>query len=253
MGENNLPDYRKPPVIEVVSGIAFEKLDKFKGPHIGLFWQRLRDEFPYCEHAVPLDLTDFRELPLPRMWFLNKEKNGLIQLQNNRFVYNWRKIRDDENYPRYREVIRAFKQNLDIFRVFLNEEGFEPLKLTNCELSYINHIPKGTGWDSFSKIHNTLPDLCWRSDLKRFLPDPNGLGWNLQFPLPNNNGNLNVDLKHAYRKKDSLPMLIFEISAQGLNSNKSLDAIWDWFEIAHEWIVRGFADLTSLDVQKEFW
>ena len=38
---HSLPDYKKPPVIEVVCGISFETIEKFRGPHLGLFWPLL--------------------------------------------------------------------------------------------------------------------------------------------------------------------------------------------------------------------
>ena len=43
-------------------------------------------------------------------------------------------------------------------------------------------------------------------------------------------------------------MLILQITATGLGADKSNDALWKWFEIAHEWIVCGFTDLTGATI-----
>ena len=256
----SLPSYKKPPVIEVVCGIVFKRIEHFKAPHLGLFWQKLRDDYPTCQHATPLgfppkpsDQAIEFELPLPRLWFVNKKKNGLIQLQNNRFLYNWRKIHQEELYPHYRMVINAFKTNFDIFKEFLGEEDLGSLNPTECELTYINHILKGEGWESVADIHDVLPDLDWHSDKKRFLPDPRHLGWQASFALPEDRGQLHVKLEQASRRIDNRPVFILEISARGLGSDKSLDAIWNWFELAHKWIVCGFTDLTGKKIQTSIW
>jgi uncharacterized protein (TIGR04255 family) len=252
----SLPDYKKPPVIEVVCGISFETIEKFKGPHLGLFWQMLRKKFPVCEHAQRLEFAAPPELDLknylPRMWFINEEKNMLIQLQNDRFFFNWRRMKQEEAYPRYNTIIEAFKANLGIFHKFLEEENLGSVKPIKCELTYINHIPKGEGWDSLGDINEVFRDLTWSSD-KRFLPPPVAVGGQVIFSLPKDNGRLNVSLQHGERKIDRHPMLILQITATGLGGDKSNDAVWEWFEIAHEWIVCGFSDLTGATIQKDIW
>ena len=105
---DGLPDYNSPPISEVVCGISFEPLVEQKIPHYGLFWNTIREDFPNCEHAPPLIDTDkesqlTNEIPLPRVWLINKSNNLLIQLQNNRFIYNWRRLKSDDNYPRFKE------------------------------------------------------------------------------------------------------------------------------------------------------
>ncbi len=257
------PSYKNPPVIEVVCGVDFKRIQQFKAPHLGLFWQKLRADYPICQHAPPLGFPpkpsgpeiEF-ELPpflLPRIWFINEQNNGLIQIQNDRFLYNWRRMDEKESYPRYRNVIEAFRANLELFERFLAEENLDPLIPIECELTYINHILKGEGWESIAHIHKVLPDLNWRSNNKRFLPEPRDLGWRTSFALPEDKGLLNVKLNHASRKIDNRPVFVLEISARGLGADKSLDAMWSWFEIAHEWIVWGFTDLTGKEVQATIW
>ena len=251
----SLPDYKKPPVIEVVCGISFETIEKFKGPHLGLFWQKVRKKFPLCEHAQRLESTppkiDFKDY-LPRMWFINEDQNMLIQLQNNKFFFNWRKIQKDEAYPRYKTIIKHFKTNLRIFHEFLEEENLGSVKPEKCELTYINHIPKGEGWNSLGDISEVFRDFTWSSG-QRFLPSPVGIGGQALFALPNDNGRLNVTLQHGERKIDKHPMLILQITATGLGANKSNDVVWEWFNVAHEWIVCGFTDLTGATIQKDIW
>lgn len=193
------------------------------------------------------------KLPLPRLWFINEEKNGLIQLQENMFFYNWRKIQPEESYPRYNTVIKTFTLNLKMFTEFIEDEKLGILEPVDCELTYINDIVKGEGWETIADIHKVIPELNWRSNDQRFLPEPLNLGWKTLYALPEDKGRFIVKLDQATRKIDNQPMFRLEISARGLGVDKSLDAVWDWFEIAHEWIVKGFTDITSEEIQKSIW
>lgn len=254
----SLPDYGNPPVIEVVCGLVFEKLEKFRAPHLGLFWQKIRNDFPTCQHAPTLGFPPdppefFGELPLPRVWYINEHDDRLIQLQNDRFFYNWRRIQPDDTYPRYATIIEAFKANLNILEKFFNEESLGSIKPVGCELSYINHIPKGDGWDSLFEINNVFPDLAWHDTDNRFLPVPVHWGWDTQFALPEDRGNLLIKLRHQTRKVDKLPFFNLHIEARGLGGDKSWDSVWKWFDLAHEWIVLGFTDLTNSKVQNKVW
>jgi uncharacterized protein (TIGR04255 family) len=253
------PDYEKPPVIEVVCGIVFEKIEQFKGAHLGLFWQKVRKGFPKCEHAPPLgfspESTDLmKNLPLPRMWFVSEEDDRLIQLQNDRMLYNWRKVEGKELYPRYDTIIEPFKNNLEVLRQFLEEEDLGKIVPVNCELTYINHIPQGSGWNTLSDIHEVLPDLNWRSENERFLPQPLRVGWNVAFRLEDEDrGHLNVSLEYGTRRLDKRPVLVLQLTARGLGGKKTMEAVWDWFDVGHKWIVCGFSDLTGSKVQAEVW
>ena len=257
-GPKKFPSFKNPPVIEVVCGVYFDPIKSFKVHHLGLFWQKVKDEFPECEHAVrlgidpengPLDLGSY----VPRAWFINEEQNRLIQLQDDIFFFNWRKMKEDEPYPRYSTIIEKFKVNLEVLQKFLKEENLGLVNPKACELTYINHIPKGAGWESLRDINGVFRDIAWNSVSKRFLPDPRHISGQIIFPLPDDNGSLTLRLEHGKRKQDDLPVLILHNCARGLGQNKSMEDMWKWFEIAHEWIVRGFADLTTPTIQKEVW
>ena len=251
----NLPDYKNPPVIEVACGISFETIEKFRGQHLGLFWQKVRNKFPLCEHAPRLGFNPQRldfENYLPRMWFINEAQNMLIQLQDDKFFLNWRRMQQEEAYPRYNRIIKAFETNLGIFQKFLEEEKLESVNPKKCELTYINHIPQSEGWESLGDINEVFRDFTWSSN-ERFLPLPAGLGGQVSFLLDNGKGHLKVTLQDGARKIDKHPILILQLTASGLGADKSMDAVWEWFEVAHEWIVCGFTDLTGAKIQKDIW
>jgi len=253
-----LPAFKNPPVIEVACGIVFEAIEGFKAHHLGLFWEKVQDEFPECEHALRLGLNPAIERLdlanyLPRIWYINEEQNRLIQLQDDRFFFNWRRMKEHEAYPRYSTIIEDFKKTFGVFQDFLKERGLGSVDPKACELTYINHIPKGEGWESLSDINEVFRDFAWDSTGKRFLPEPQQIGGQIIFQLPDGKGSLNLRLEHMKRKSDLCPLLILHNSARGLGGNKFMEDVWEWFEVAHEWIVQGFADLTSPKIQKEVW
>jgi hypothetical protein len=48
-------------------------------------------------------------------------------------------------------------------------------------------------------------------------------------------------------------VLLLDLTVRGIGRDKSPGGMTDWFDLAREWIVRGFTDLTGEDVQKNIW
>ncbi|MBI4525528.1 MAG: TIGR04255 family protein [Deltaproteobacteria bacterium] len=252
-----LPSYKQPPVDEVVCGFAFEPLRQLKVPHIGLLWEKLRNEYPNVQHAVPIatdtswSVDEATGIPLPRIWFISKADNELIQLQLDRFYYNWRHRGD--GYPRYNSIIKKFEKAKSHLEAFVTELLLGTVKPLECELTYINHIPKGQGWESINDLPKVIRDFTWQKEKHEFLSNPANVAWQVRFELPEGKGWLNVKLNQATRKVDGVPSLILELTAKGLGEEKTANAMRNWFDLAHEWIVRGFTDLTQRQIQETIW
>ncbi|MHB1334085.1 MAG: TIGR04255 family protein [Sulfuriferula sp.] len=254
------PSFTSPPLSEVSIGLQFEALDRLRIPHFGTFWESFRKDFPLVEHAPPIINKDnafqgdpSTGLPLPRVWFINKTETSLIQLQVNRYNFNWR-VRDDaEPYPRYPEVAAKFFKYLDVLEGFLAETNIGPIQPTVVELTYINVFEQGKEWDSIDDIANIIRDFSWKEQNDRFLPNPKTLTWAASFPLPNDQGTLNAKLNHVRRIQDNQPMLQLEMAASWEVNGQTRESIESWYELAHEWIVKGFVDLTESDAQYKFW
>ena len=252
-----LPSYKQPPVNEVVCGLRFEPLHELKVPHIGLLWERFRNEYPTVQHAIPIAtdaslLTDETTgMPLPRIWFISERENELIQFQSDRFYYNWRQRGDQ--YPRYPSIIENFEKAKTQLDAFADELRLGPIKPLECEFTYINHIPTGQGWESIDDISKVIRDFTWQKEKHQFLPHPANVAWQVRFQLPDGKGWLNVKLNQGTRKVDSVPGLVLELSARSIGEERTATAIRSWFDMAHEWIVRGFTDLTAKEIQKTIW
>jgi uncharacterized protein (TIGR04255 family) len=264
---NILPDYEKPPVIEVVCGILFEPIKALTAPYIGVLWEKFKSEYPRCKEVAPLvpvierfddagalDQASLGEIfSLPRAWFETSDGNGLIQVQRDRFLHNWKKERDEDIYPHYGYVIGNFRKCLATFEEFLEENQFNEIKPVQYELTYVNHIPQGDAWDTLGNIKNVFPDFAWRGEGNRFLPVPEVINWQTSVVLPERCGRLHASIRLGKRRTDRHPILLFELTARGVSSERSKAAMWRWFDMAHEWIVRGFTDLTSEKLHKSVW
>ena len=254
---NPLPSYKRPPVDEVVCGFRFEHLRELKVPHIGLLWEKLRNEYPTTQHAVPiatdnsLPVDEATGIPLPRVWFLSKADNELIQFQLDRFYYNWRHRGDD--YPRYPSIIKKFERAKSHLEAFAKELELGTIKPLEYELTYINHILAGHGWEKIDDLPKVIGDFTWQKERHHFLPNPTNIAWQVRFELPENKGRLNVKLSQGTRKIDGVPSLILELTARGFGEDRTEKEMRNWFDLAHEWIVRGFTELTEKEIQETIW
>lgn len=256
-------DYQSPPVVEVVCGVSFDRLPKFKVAHLGQFWTLLGSDFSTAEDAPPLPLAveqfddsmDKERLverataagSMPRVWFVHAAGDHLVQLQRDRFLCNWRKLTDRHEYPSFGKVFSRFQEQISAFEGFAkNRLGGSP-SYYQYELTYINHVVAGNGWSNLAELGAVLRDCTWDAG-QRFLPTPEGFNWRVSFVLPESRGRLHVNVTSGETKDDKRDVLIIELTARGFDSDRTA-----WFELAHEWIVKGFTDLTPKEIQAKVW
>jgi uncharacterized protein (TIGR04255 family) len=188
-------------------GVQFGPLVNFRAVHLGLYWARIREEYPETEDQPPL-APQMEELeikpsaailtaiplavpPLPRCWFLTEDKTQLIQVQRDRFVRNWRLREGNEPYPRYPRLASDFKRAWEGFLAFVGEAGLGPVNVNQCELVYMNSIERGTGWSELGELERVFPLLRPR-EAGGFLPSPETLSWQARYKLPEGRGRLHV-------------------------------------------------------------
>ena len=261
-----LPEFENPPVVEVVCGVLFQELASLLAPHLGLLWEKFKRDYPTCQEVPPLasiverfdeaaqvqiEFTD--KPPLPRIWLIHRNQNGIIQVQRDRFLHNWKKVPPDDEYPRYRAVIQMFRDRLATFEAFLTETGLGTIEPKQYELTYVNQIPAGQAWTTLDDLGKVFPDFAWRPSQQRFLPSPEIVNWRTSFVLPERSGRLHATIRTGKRAEDGTRILGLELTARGMPAEASREAMWRWFDLAHEWVVRGFADLTGNEMHDSVW
>lgn len=256
-------DYKKPPVVEVVCGAAFQRLDAFKAPHIGTFWKTLPKEFCQVEETTPVGYPDdpsaFEVLevpPHPRVWFHTEDGGELIQLQQNRFFYNWKR-RDggaNDKYPEFTNIFPKFLQYLELFRKFVTDEQLGTVEFHQFELTYVNHIMADSVEGQVKRYSNVLLDHVSDTSRQRFLPEPDRFRWLTSYEMPNGMGRLHVTAQSALKKSETREKLLrLDLAVRGTSQDTSDDGMKAWFSVAHNWIVEGFSDITDRTVQDEIW
>jgi uncharacterized protein (TIGR04255 family) len=152
---SDLPEWSQPPLDEVAIAIQFKELSEFNSVHYGLFFSKIRAEFPGVEdrHRIQPKFETFGQRrvssfdlevgpapPLRRVWLLSRDQHELLQLQPDRFIFNWRKRSGEGVYQRFDSIYPKFRRHLSEFQNFLKEENLGLLEINQCELSYFNNL-----------------------------------------------------------------------------------------------------------------
>lgn len=249
--------YNKPPVVEVVTGVVFEPVRGLTIAHYGLFWERVFKEFPEAKHAIPLGLDDvaFSEpFFLPRLWLVNSTDGALIQIQGDRFYFNWKEGSAPAPYTTYPKIFDEFRRRWGMYVQFLVDMKLQAPRVLKCELTYINHIPPAAGWASMADMGKVISTIAWSRGSTGFLPPPKTVSWNATFDLPDGKGTLTSKLQPAFRAGDNKELILaLELTAGGPPPEATDAGLESWFSTAHEWIVKGFEDITDKSVQQTVW
>jgi uncharacterized protein (TIGR04255 family) len=269
--ESALPEFERPPVNEVVLGLQFEALEGLQAAQVGLFWSRLRKEFPKVEQQPPLASTPPEDLsgvlrpvelkvemrslpPAPRVLFISETGNDLLQLQSDRFHANWRRVQAADVYPRYPHVRENFERGLNEFMQFVADEGLGELRVRQVEVSYLNLLVQGEGWERLGEIDRVLS--FWRNEpWGEELPEPELGNASMQFIITGDDstdrrGRLYVDFGPSLRASDLRPSYGMNFTARLLTQGHEPTDVLGAVDLGRVWIVRTFAALTTPEMHQ---
>jgi uncharacterized protein (TIGR04255 family) len=259
----DLPSYKNPPVVETALSVQFQPIEGFKNAHLGLFWSQLQKQYPKVEDAEPIasqielfgDQMERRpRLPhfqigkseaAARLRMRSDNDHAMVQIQNDRLVYNWRKMKEGE-YPRWPKVLPQFMSALEELRTFLAAQGLDEFEPNQWEVTYVNHLPKGRNWDTPADWSALVPGLVGSPGLVPVVT-PESLECKWKFLLPESSGRLHVDLFNGYTgpNPDSQEILVLQLTARGgIDPDIGRD-VTDGLKIGHAAIVNTFHTLTG--------
>lgn len=249
-GDSGGVSFAAPPVQEVAFAaqfpdplIDFEQLVRIDAV--------LRPDFPLTQLQPQLDrmwldhppLRVRIGMPFPRVWWLSGDGHFVMQVQEDRVAFNWRKLDRPVDYPRFATLLPLFRQKLDAILAILGERAQVDL----AELTYVNDLaPLGV-----DKLDHGLAGAIRHVAAVggAFLPRASGERWGARWEVSDEEGQLRGYLESTsdpVGPAQTLTMTCRLASDSGLmNLSKFLEAI----ELAHEWIVRGFADITTDSMQ----
>lgn len=259
--------FEKAPLTEVVCGVEFNA-PNFSSVHFGMYWQEILERFP----QFPIDRPPVGNAPilalmpqLRRIWFQSEDAKKLVQLQSDRFLYNWRKLAAEDRYPHFQEVYQEFESEWQTFQSWWSEIGkrqshslgnpeiegmLRALQPLRYELTYVNQIDGKFGWSSPSDYHKifNFAGRDWRNSA---IGEPVLQTTNLEFVLPNESGTISVIVSQAERIEDerTVQLLFCELTARSPDARVDVKK---WFEAANRNIVQTFIDLLHDDIKQEW-
>lgn len=269
---SHLPDFKTPPLIEVVLSVQFKELTGLRTVHAGLLWEKYRKRFPLFSEQPPLNpsFETFGARPrsgssgvkvellqgpsVPRYWFIDKSQNRLLQIQRDRFVHNWRKIGDGYEYPRYETIKRQFSTEFGKFKRFLKENDLGLVHPNQVEITYVNHVlsedeeisPKSLG-----KIFSFWSDRASCVEVAQF----ESANFDAKYLIANDQGEpagrVHVKAVPAFTAKGK-PMIRIELTARGAPQKPTFKSVMDFMDFGREKIVFMFAELTTRKMHQQW-
>jgi uncharacterized protein (TIGR04255 family) len=256
------PSFRNPPVEEVAIGVQFKEPLGLTVAHYGALLPHFDGRYPSVREQPPLPRAvelppgqpndQVREMDMfpARLWFVSESENTLVQVQRDRFIYNWRRIRPDAVYPRFSAVYRDFEREHGVFLNFLEKSGFKRPELDLCELTYVDHIRSGSVWKQHREVESVLKGLT--------IPQVPGDGVELEdadlrirYSIKNRDGGflgrLHFRATPGYRERDGSQEAVFVVNlvARGRPADSSDKSISTFFTEAHDRILSAFMSLTT--------
>lgn len=262
MNRPNLPDFARPPVIEVALSVQFQSLGELRTIHLGSLWERLgRNYFVSVEEQPPLPriverfgvvrqaiAPQFEILniaPLPRVLFVSSKGDEIVQVQKDRFTFNWRKRSEADVYPRYESIEQQFMHFSGIFETFLKDEKLGSLRVEQAEVTYVNQIPQA---DIRRRVEEVISVLSGPYT-DNYLHDPEEVRLSLKFPMLKEEkpfGRLHIDV-FGSTQADS-PAINLVLLARGLPMGDDIKSAITFFRVGRAAIVNGFASITSREM-----
>ncbi len=242
-------EFEEPPVSEVAVGVQFEPLPELGPLQCGAFWNEVRAEYPETQLQPALQpqierLDDGQVqlvanvigigVPPIRSWLITADGSKLLQLQNDRFIHNWRKLRGGQEYPRYSALEGAFAREWGRFESFLLNRRIAKPSVVQAELTYVNsigHLP----------LEQVTPWFKPASADSFLAPEPRTT-LAVQHLLPERRGRLFVVFQPAALDG----ALQLTITVRG--DPRSSASMMSWFDVAHACASRAFLAYTNVEM-----
>ncbi len=265
-----LPSFENPPLVEVVVGIQFEHLPLLTSARIGAFWSELGQEFSGTEDQPPLPpiterfgQPDIQPIsfqvhsayqPL-RVWFVNEDRTKIIQVQPDRFLFNWRKADGANNeYPRFSIIRETFLQQLERLIQYVENNNLGKVIPTYCEVSYVNHILPNQEWKRHADFENVFTVMRVENPPRAEVSLEQS-GFSLVYTIKDAQekaiGRLRTVSYPAFDLPEYKPIYKLDLIARGYPvDKKDINGVKAFLDIGHTEIVLNFDSVTSPEMHK---
>jgi uncharacterized protein (TIGR04255 family) len=162
---------KDPPIIEVVCGFFFPPVAGLDPLVVGKYWAEKKDREGYHERQLHPAVSDrpgisVSETPGPfRCWLIKDTDDYILQIQPDRFYFNWRKR--TSGYPHFTSrdgsegVLTKSLREFQEFSTFCEAEPSlkQALKPLRLELAKVDLLVNPTHWRDYSDLTLVVPML----------------------------------------------------------------------------------------------
>lgn len=262
---DRIVDFDNPPVAEVALSVQFSEPIIDATGTLGDFWPRIKDEYSKFELQPRMPpMEESFEVPsqptvafnfvggpeVNRYFFISADDTEVVQVQPDRFGYNWRKAnRDDVPYPHYTHVRKRFVAVFTAFLEMLDGHGVE-VTPTWCEIVYVNPIPGVAG-----EARRDLSEIMRRVSSQELstLPKPFNAQISERFQLQRDGepfARFYIELDPTFTN-DALGYQL-TLVMRGTPRSRDVDGVLAFFDEGREKIVTTFREITT-DTRHEEW
>lgn len=258
------PKFDRPPLVEQAITVVFDELAGFSIGDFGRFWALIENEFPVCDQGARLptavehlggpraqqeiNLVLGGAAVIPRSVYRSAAGDELLQVQGNRFSFNWAKL-GGAPYPHSDRTVKRFVEHFQIFEGFVAGHGLGPIKLLQCEITNVNIVPVADFGGSFA-------DAPLAFAVRPFSPEggflkPETYTQNLQSLIAVDGvprGRLHVTLAPVINTDDETQAYKLEITARSGQGVSTLEEVLIFFDTARSAINSAFLELTARDM-----
>ena len=259
--------FARPPVDEVVLSVLIKPLDKMLAPHLGDIWQEFKQDgfVDIVEHPPVIPAVEKFPSPskkpewrinvpdLPRLWFIHEDDSQIIQVQRDRFTFNWRKTESEQQYPGFPVILKSFETFYNRFCRIITNLGVGMVTPLQYELTYVDLLFQGAGWDtldSIGKIYNLFVDS---PQLNSFWSGAESLILRTSFPLENLHGRLHLTIRNRLKEPEKRKTLQTEFTLRGFPENAEHNTMISWFQSARGEIREKFTSTFTEHIQTQVW
>jgi uncharacterized protein (TIGR04255 family) len=259
----NLPDFDNPPVVEVALGVQLDPMPAVAAAHLGLLWAQYTDEFPNLEEHGPIDIAEeeFGDVapapafqvevvgkpPVPRYWFVSKDGTRLLQVQQDRFIHNWRRQGPATEYPRYEALRQSFDERFRTYASFVHERDLGQVNIRQAEITYVNRIDPVTGWSPQIQLDRIVRMWSPNYDTTLLADDIELVRLGQRHIIRDAQG----PYARLYVSADPAAgsTIILNLAVRGRPRRPGLEGAIEFFDMGRDRIVRAFAAVTTAEIQ----
>ena len=259
-------DFARPPVEEVVLSVLFQSLDKLLAPHLGEIWQEFKKDgfmrimeqppvlspveiFPNASQAAPSHIN----IPLlPRTWFIHANGSQILQVQRDRFTFNWRKTESDPKYPGFSYIFERFEGFYNCFKRIIEALKVGEVTPSQYELTYIDQLFRGDGWNTLDDIGKIYKPFLDSQQSDSFWSGAEFVIFRSTFPIQDLHGRLHLAISNRVKMPEQRQTLQTDFTVRGFPENTEFEMSM-WFKSAHNQIREKFASLFTENIQTQVW